>query len=131
MRLSGSFSSYTDHVSTPVPNQPHSLELRITPMNEVGWELKSQKLTPPLIGPYQILRRPNDVKIRHNLTYEIPPLLIEDRNVKHSRGKEIPLVKVLWGKKVDGSVTWELESQMKESYPSLSISGKLSRMKIQ
>ncbi|KAI5434894.1 hypothetical protein KIW84_021642 [Lathyrus oleraceus] len=42
---------------------------------------------------------------------------IEDRELKQLRGKEIALVKVAWGGPTGGNVTWELESQMKESYP--------------
>ncbi|KAI5428956.1 hypothetical protein KIW84_033809 [Lathyrus oleraceus] len=42
---------------------------------------------------------------------------IEDRELKQLRGKEIALVKVAWGGPAGGNVTWELESQMKESYP--------------
>ncbi|KAI5430917.1 hypothetical protein KIW84_035164 [Lathyrus oleraceus] len=42
---------------------------------------------------------------------------IEDRELKQLRGKGIALVKVAWGGPAGGNVTWELESQMKESYP--------------
>ena len=44
---------------------------------------------------------------------------IEDREFKQLRGKEIALVKVAWGGPMDENVTWELESQMRESYPEL------------
>lgn len=37
----------------------------------------------------------DDVQLKDNLTYETSPFLIEHREVKHSRGKEIPLVKVV------------------------------------
>lgn len=33
---------------------------------------------------------------------------IEDREVKQFCGKEIALVKVMWGGPADGSITWEL-----------------------
>ena len=142
--------------------------LRVTPMTGVGRALKSRKLTPRFIGPYQILKRVGDVayqialppslsnlhsvfhvsqlrkyipdsshvieldnvEVRENLTYEALPLQIGDRKVKKLRGKEIPLVKVIWGGTVDGNTTWELESQMRESYPELFVSGKFSRTKI-
>jgi len=39
--------------------------------------------------------------------------------VKRSRGKEIPLVKVVWDGATSESLTWELESKMLESYPEL------------
>lgn len=48
---------------------------------------------------------------------------IEDREVKHIRGKDIILVKLVWEGPPGGTVTWVLESQMKESYPKLFASG--------
>jgi len=44
---------------------------------------------------------------------------IEGREVKKLRGKEIPLVNVVWGGATGESLTWELESKMLESYPEL------------
>jgi len=122
--------------------------LRVTPMTGVGRALKSKKLTPRFIGPYQISERigtaayrvglpphlsnlhdvfhvsqlrkyvsdpsrvipRDDVQVRDNLR-------IEGREVKKLRGKEIPLVKVVWGGATGESLTWELESKMLESYP--------------
>ena len=37
----------------------------------------------------------DDVQVRDNLTVEVPPMQIEDRQVKQSRGKEIALVNVV------------------------------------
>ena len=54
----------------------------------------------------------NDVQVKENLTYEALPLRIEDRRTKHLRGKEISLVKVIWGGASGKNATWELESQM-------------------
>ncbi|KAI5390343.1 hypothetical protein KIW84_075598 [Lathyrus oleraceus] len=131
--------------------------LRVTPITGVGRALKSKKLTPRFIGPYQILERIgevayrialppslanlhevfhvsqlrryipdpshvvqiDDVQVRDNLTVETSPMRIEDRELKQLRGKEIALVMVAWGGPAGGNVTWELESQMKESYPEL------------
>src|ERR1051325_1580788 len=61
----------------------------------------------------------DDIQVRDNLTVEKLPARIEDRKVKQLRGKEITLVKVAWGGPAEGNVTWELESQMKDSYPEL------------
>ncbi|XP_050890676.1 uncharacterized protein LOC127096099 [Lathyrus oleraceus] len=61
----------------------------------------------------------DDVEVRDNLTPETLPMRIEDREVKQLRGKKIVLVKVVWGGPTGGNVTWELESQMRESYPEL------------
>ena len=141
--------------------------LRVTPMTSVGRVLKSKKLTPKFIGPYQISDRVgtvayrvdlpphlsnlhdvfnvsqlrkyvvdpshviprDDVQVRDNLTVETIPLSIEDRKVKKLRGKEIPLVKVVWSGVTCESLTWELESKMQESYPELFTLGKISRTK--
>jgi hypothetical protein len=142
--------------------------LRVTPVTGIGRALKSKKLTPRFIGPYQITKKVGEVayrvalppslsnlhevfhvsqlrkyvhdpshiiqmdelQVRDNLTVEALPLRIEDREIKVLRGKEIALVKVIWGGPAGGSVTWELESRMKGSYPELFPSGKFSRTKI-
>ena len=44
----------------------------------------------------------DEVQVKENLTYETLPLRIEDRLTKHLRGKEIPLVKVIWGGESSG-----------------------------
>lgn len=64
----------------------------------------------------------DDVNVRDNLIMEVLPLRIVDREVKQLRGKEIALVKVVWGGPVGGSMTWESESRMKESHPNLFVS---------
>jgi hypothetical protein len=61
----------------------------------------------------------DDVQVRDNLTVETLPLRIDDREVKTLRGKEIPLVRVVWSGTTGESLTWELESKMKESNPEL------------
>nr|KYP33821.1 Retrotransposable element Tf2 [Cajanus cajan] len=135
--------------------------LKVTPWTGVGRALKSRKLTPRFIGPYQILKRigevayqialppslsnlhsvfhvsqlrkyvhdpshiieSDNIQLKDNLTYETVPLRIDDTRVKQLRGKEIPLVKVVWGGNIEESATWELESKMREAYPFL-FSGK-------
>ena len=135
--------------------------LRVTPTTGVGRALKSRKLTPCFVGPYQILQRVgevayrialppslsnlhdvfhvsqlrkyiadpshvvqiDDVQVRDNLTVEVLPIRVEDREVKTLRGIEIALVKVVWGGPAGESLTWEREDQMKESYPTLFSSG--------
>jgi len=61
----------------------------------------------------------DDVQVRDNLTVETLPVRIEGREVKRLKGKEIPLVKVVWDGVTGESLTWELESKMLESYPKL------------
>ena len=139
-------------------------------MTGVGRALKSKKLTPRFIGPYQIsenigpvayrvglpphlsnlhdvfhvsqLRKyvsdpshviqSDDVQVRDNLTVETLLVRIDDRKVNTLRGKEIPLVRVVWDGATGESLTWELEieSKMLESYPELFNRGKFSRTKI-
>ena len=72
--------------------------------------------------PSHVIQMDN-VEVRENLTVETMPVRIEDREVKVLRGKEINLVKVVWLGAVGESMTWELESKMKEAYPELFDSG--------
>ena len=136
--------------------------LRVTPRTGVARALKSKKLTPRFIGPFEILKQVgpvayqvalppslsnlhsvfhvsqlrkyvydpshvialDDVQVRENLTYETVPVRINDSRVKQLRGKEIPLVKVIWRGVSGEDATWELEDQMREAYPALFVSGK-------
>nr|XP_012575469.1 uncharacterized protein LOC105853019 [Cicer arietinum] len=59
------------------------------------------------------------VQIKENLTFETLPLRIEDQKTKELRGNTISLVKVVWGGATGESATWEVESQMRDSYPEL------------
>src|ERR1044072_2140201 len=131
--------------------------MRVTSMTGIGRALKSKKLTPRFIGPFQITKKVgrvayqialppslanlhdvfhvsqlrkyivdpsheiqvDDIHVRDNLTVEALHARIEDRKLKQLRGKEMALVKVAWGGSAGGNVTWELESQMKDSYPEL------------
>ena len=61
----------------------------------------------------------DNVLVKENLTYETLTLRIDDRMVKQLRGKEIPLVKVVWGSASGVEDTWEQESQMRDTYPTL------------
>lgn len=38
----------------------------------------------------------DDIQLKENLSFEVPPMSIGDRSVKYLRGKEIRLVKVIW-----------------------------------
>lgn len=70
------------------------------------------------------------VQVRENLTVEILPMQIEDREVKQLHGNENNLVKAMWEGPAGGSVTCELESQMRESYPTLFLSGNFLGQKL-
>ena len=58
----------------------------------------------------------DDVQVGDNLTVDVSPVRIEDREVKQKRDKEIALVKVVWGGPAGGSMTWEREKQLRKSY---------------
>lgn len=47
----------------------------------------------------------DDVQVRENFTVEVSPFRVEDREVKHLRGKEILLLKVVWGGLTYRSIT--------------------------
>ena len=127
--------SYADHRRKPLEFEERDhVFLRVTLTTGIGRALKSKKLNPKFIGPFQIFKRIGPVayqiallpnlsnlhnvfhfsqlrkycfdsshiieyemmQVRDDLTYEIKPIQIIDRSIKHLRGKEIPLVKVVW-----------------------------------
>ncbi|XP_050878307.1 uncharacterized protein LOC127082125 [Lathyrus oleraceus] len=47
----------------------------------------------------------DDVQVRDNITVEALPVRIEDQKLKKLRGKEIALVKVVWGGVTGGNIT--------------------------
>lgn len=53
--------------------------MRVTPMTSVGRALKSRKLTPCFIGPYQILKKVGEVSYR----VPLPPYLSNLHSVFH------------------------------------------------
>ena len=59
------------------------------------------------------------VKISPEAKYEELPIQILDRKSKELRNKKIWLVKVLWRNRATKEATWELESEMREKYPTL------------
>jgi len=79
--------------------------------------------------PSHVIPR-DDVQVRDNFTVETLPVRIEGRELKKLRGKEIPLVKVVWEGATGESLMWELESKMLESYPKLFARGTFSRTEI-
>ena len=72
----------------------------------------------------------DDVQLRDNITVETMPVWIADHEIRTLRGKKISLVKVVCLGASGESMTWELESKMRDSYPELFDLGKFSRTKI-
>jgi hypothetical protein len=62
--------------------------------------------------------KPDIIPLKDDLSFEVPPVRIGDRKMKQLRNKEILLVKVIWNQ-ATGDATWELESAIREKYPSL------------
>jgi len=130
--------------------------LRVTRTTGVGRAIRSRKLSPKFLGPYQILRRigpvayeialplqlvnlhpvfhvsqlqkyvfdpshvleAEDMQVREDLRVVVQPVAIEDRQVKERKGRATSLVKVIWDRRT-GDSTWELEEEMRSSYPYL------------
>ncbi|RDX87345.1 hypothetical protein CR513_31196, partial [Mucuna pruriens] len=83
----------------------------MTPLCRVSKTLKSCKLSPCFISPYQIIKKVDevsyqialppiltklhdifhldDVQVKDNLSYEVKPLKVKDQKIKQLRGKEI------------------------------------------
>ncbi|KAA0041712.1 reverse transcriptase [Cucumis melo var. makuwa] len=59
------------------------------------------------------------VELKEDFSYVEEPVQILDRKEQVLRNKTIPLIKVLWRHHGAEEATWELENQMKKSYPIL------------
>ena len=59
-----------------------------------------------------------DVQVREDLRVVLQPVAIEDRQVRERKGRATSLVKVTWDRRPCDS-TWELEEDMRSSYPHL------------
>jgi len=59
------------------------------------------------------------VELRDDVTYEVQPETIVDRQVRKLRSKNIASVKVKWKGHSIEEATWELEDKMREEYPHL------------
>ena len=57
----------------------------------------------------------DDVQVQDSLTVETMLVRIVVREIKTLRGKDIVLVKVVWLGAIGESITWELESKMRDS----------------
>jgi hypothetical protein len=71
------------------------------------------------------------VELRKDMTYEVQPIKIVDRQVRKLRSKDIASVKVVWSGHPREEATWELEEEMLNKYPFLfELDGKTSFLKV-
>ncbi|WMV33166.1 hypothetical protein MTR67_026551 [Solanum verrucosum] len=59
------------------------------------------------------------VAVKDNLSYEVVPVKILDRQVRRLRNKKVSSVKVWWRSPSVEGATWEAEAAMKAKYPHL------------
>ncbi|XP_058741314.1 uncharacterized protein LOC131613682 [Vicia villosa] len=62
---------------------------------------------------------PDTVEVEADLSFQPRPNRILEYSSKKLRSKEIPMVKVHWENSSLDEATWELESEMRASYPHL------------
>ena len=60
-----------------------------------------------------------ELDIQPNLSYKEYPIRILDQTERKIRNKTIKFVKVQWSHHSEREATWELEDQLKNSYPNL------------
>jgi len=68
--------------------------------------------------PSHVLQAP-PVELSSDLSFEVQPVEILDRQVRALRHKSIPMVKVLWRSARVEEITWETEHFMRQHYPQL------------
>ncbi|KAJ8752272.1 hypothetical protein K2173_003908 [Erythroxylum novogranatense] len=74
-----------------------------------------------LPDPSHVLEAP-PVELREDLSFEVKPVQILDRQIKKLRSKEVPTVKVLWKNDKVEEMTWELEDNIRRQHPHLFVS---------
>jgi len=75
--------------------------------------LRKAKIDPSRVLPHV------PMKIKGDLTMEVKPVKILDRDVRVLRNKRVSLVRVLWRNSQIEEETWERESEMKQKFPHL------------
>ena len=63
------------------------------------------------------------IQVQEDFTFNEEPKAILNREIRHLRNKQVPLVKVLWQHHGMEEATWEPESTMRVQYPQLFSSG--------
>ena len=66
-----------------------------------------------------------DIGVEDNLSYKEIPVQILDRQVCKLRTKEVASINVLWRNQFVEDTIWEVEEDMKKTYPHLFESGEV------
>ena len=74
-------------------------------------QLKKYQLDPEHVIEYE------DLDVRDDLTFEVGPDRIIDRQEKQLRHRSIPFLKVIWKGLSPREATWETEEGMRKRYP--------------
>ena len=64
----------------------------------------------------------SDLVLEDDALFEVKPVRVVDRSEKTLRGKNIPLVRILWSQHGNQEKTKELETEMRSKYPELFMS---------
>ncbi|XP_070010200.1 uncharacterized protein [Nicotiana sylvestris] len=111
--------------------------LKVSPMKGVMRFGKKGKLSPRFIGPFKkYVSNPshvldlNTVQLDSDMTYDLDPVAILDRQVRKLRSKDIVFVKVQWRGQLVKEATWETELEMRSRYPHLFVTPDLGVSKL-
>ncbi|XP_025647993.1 uncharacterized protein [Arachis hypogaea] len=116
----GHKKNYVDQRRKPLEfEEGEHVFLKVTPTTKVERAIKTKKLNPRYIRPFEILKRigpVESVQVREDLTLPVTPVRIDDTSIKCLRGKEVSLVKVAWSQAGIEEHTWELELDIRKDY---------------
>ncbi|XP_070039494.1 uncharacterized protein [Nicotiana tomentosiformis] len=88
--------------------------LKVPPMKGVMRLGKKGKLSPRYISPFEVLERVGELD--GDLTYDVEPVTILDRQVRKLRLKNIASMKVHWRGQPIEKATWESEQEIDDNY---------------
>ena len=67
----------------------------------------------------RLVLQPDEVEFRDDLSYDVRPVWVLDRQDRAIRNRRIPLVKILLHRRGAEEATWETEDSMRKRYPEL------------
>ncbi|KAL7606437.1 hypothetical protein Lser_V15G19032 [Lactuca serriola] len=59
----------------------------------------------------------DEIEVNNNLLFVEEPVEIMDRELKHTKQSQIPIIKIRWSAKRRPKFTWERKDQMMQKYP--------------